>query len=131
MRQEIQDILDEIGKNFCGFDIPDKLASDWEIAADELAGLEPDVSCDEYIEITAFLAAKAERQLEAAQSFSKHVADLQAMDQRWQEWIETARAAGEPQCMACRARRSRMRRGWPNLRPTKQPAGPGAPRADS
>ena len=95
MRQEIQDILDEIGKDFCGFDIPDKLASDWEIAADKLAGLEPDVSCDEYIEITAFLAAKAEKQLEAAQSFSKHVADMQAMDQRWQAWIEAARVAGK------------------------------------
>jgi hypothetical protein len=57
--------------------------------------LEPDVSCEEFIEITAFLAAKAEEQLAAAQSFSQHVADLQAMDQRWLKWIEAARVAGK------------------------------------
>jgi hypothetical protein len=101
MRPEIQEILDKIGVldkiggDFFGEDITDRLASDWEFAGDQLACLEPAVSCEEYIEITAFLAAKAEKQLVAAQSFSRHVADLQAMDQRWLKWIEAARAAGK------------------------------------
>jgi hypothetical protein len=95
MRQKIQEILDKIGSDFFGEDITDRLTSDWEIAADELAGLKPAVSCEEYIEITAFLAEKAEGQLKAARAFSQHVADMQAMDQRWLKWIEAARVAGK------------------------------------
>jgi hypothetical protein len=103
MRLEIQKLLDEFGTCFVGDDIIERIGGsddgdggyggDIGSLFDSLAEL--GATFEEHVKVDAFLVEYAEKLEAASRRFSQRVAALQAINQRWSAWRESAQAAGK------------------------------------